>query len=148
MTRKTKNIIGIALAAAGVYFIYRYFKKPVSIMAPQQPEEPKPIGQTSRPSATVNPNFPMKKGSKGENVKALQNMILMIDKSLLPKFGADGDFGSETEAAVQKLLNKKSVDNKADIDTLNEIYRKKYQFVLNKPSTSVPMYDPFGFVKK
>ena len=148
MTNKTKNIIGIALAAAGVYFIYRYFKKPVSIMAPQEPQEggtPKTLATPSKPIA---PNFPMKKGSKGENVKALQNIILMIDKSLLPKFGADGDFGSETEAAVQKLLNKKSVDNKADIDTLNEIYRKKYQFVLNRPSTSVPMYDPFGFVKK
>lgn len=62
--------------------------------------------------------FPLKKGSKGEKVKELQQAILAYDKLLLPKFGADSDFGSETEAAVQTLLGKKVVDSQDDIDSI------------------------------
>lgn len=65
----------------------------------------------TQPSKT----FPLKKGVKGSKVKELQNAILSYDSSLLPKFGADSDFGSETEAAVVKLLNKKIISGQDDI---------------------------------
>ena len=42
----------------------------------------------------------LKRGSKGVGVKAMQTALLSLGLSL-PKFGADGDFGAETEAAVR-----------------------------------------------
>ena len=40
------------------------------------------------------------KGTEGNDVKQLQEYLLQLGYSL-PKYGADGDFGSETEAAVR-----------------------------------------------
>lgn len=42
----------------------------------------------------------IKRGNKGENVRILQQ-LLMERGYRLPRYGADGDFGSETEAAVK-----------------------------------------------
>jgi peptidoglycan hydrolase-like protein with peptidoglycan-binding domain len=54
-------------------------------------------------SATINTVFPLKKGSKGENVRLLQEaLIAKYGKTILPKYGADGDFGSETANALKK----------------------------------------------
>lgn len=41
----------------------------------------------------------LKKGDKGTKVTALQHLLL-ANKIKLPKYGADGDFGGETEAGV------------------------------------------------
>lgn len=54
-------------------------------------------------TSSRNDDFPLKKGSKGDAVRQLQQGL--IDKygsSILPKYGADGDFGSETLAALKK----------------------------------------------
>lgn len=54
----------------------------------------------NNPAAT---GFPLKKGSKGNNVRLLQQALInKYGKSILPKYGADGDFGSETLAALKK----------------------------------------------
>lgn len=54
--------------------------------------------------STASDDFPLKKGSKGDNVRALQNaLISKHGRSMLPKYGADGGFGSETAAALKKL---------------------------------------------
>ncbi len=51
----------------------------------------------------IGPVFPLKKGSKGNNVKLLQEaLIAKYGKTILPKYGADGDFGSETVNALKK----------------------------------------------
>ena len=42
----------------------------------------------------------LRKGTEGNDVKQLQEYLLRLGYSL-PKYGADGDFGAETEAAVQ-----------------------------------------------
>lgn len=48
--------------------------------------------------------FPLKRGSKGENVRKLQEAIITkYGAQMLPKYGADGDFGSEMVAALKKL---------------------------------------------
>lgn len=147
MTKRSKNIIALAIGLTGVYFIIRYFSKKPEIVAPQIPNQKG--GTTAAPAARPVSALPLKKGSKGQAVEAMQRLMLSIDSTLLPKFGADGDFGSETEAALKKLIGKGSIDSKADIDALNALYNKKYQFVLNKPAgAGVPLYDPFGFVKK
>ena len=43
--------------------------------------------------------MPLKKGSKGVAVKALQVALMSLGYNL-PKYGADGSFGDETETAV------------------------------------------------
>lgn len=40
------------------------------------------------------------KGDKGANVKKMQCFLKWYDNTLLPKYGTDGDFGTETLAAV------------------------------------------------
>lgn len=75
-----------------------------------------PSGGSSSASA-----FPLKKGSKGSKVWELQNAILSYNASLLPKYGADSDFGSETEAAVYSLLGKRTVDSQSDIDRIKNM---------------------------
>ena len=48
-------------------------------------------------------DFPLKKGSKGENVRLLQEaLIAKYGKTILPKYGSDGDFGTETLNALKK----------------------------------------------
>lgn len=48
-------------------------------------------------------DFPLKKGSKGSKVKKMQQaLISKYGSSILPKYGADGDFGSETVKALKK----------------------------------------------
>ena len=53
------------------------------------------------------------KGAKGEAVRELQTNLLMLGYSL-PKYGADGSFGTETEAAVKAFQadNGLAVDGK------------------------------------
>lgn len=53
------------------------------------------------PNASDTTAYPtVKKGSKGDNVKTLQEGLLALGYSL-PKYGADGDFGGETLAALK-----------------------------------------------
>lgn len=48
--------------------------------------------------------FPLKKGSKGEYVRKFQEaLIRKHGKQILPKYGADGGFGTETVSALAKL---------------------------------------------
>lgn len=56
---------------------------------------------------TVNsPNvFPLHMGSKGAEVKKLQDYLLSKNANCLPKYHDDGDWGSETQACVQSVLN-------------------------------------------
>ena len=44
----------------------------------------------------------LKKGAKGTDVKALQEFLMQLGYAL-PEYGADGDFGNETETALKKL---------------------------------------------
>ena len=137
----TKKIIAGVLAGVGIYLIYKYVKDGKKGTQEAAPNIKETIS-APKPSTSV---FPLKKGSKGSAVTSLQNLILKYDKSLLPKYGADGDFGSETEAAVQKLLNKKSIDSQSDLNILTNMVNKKlFPYVTpneNTPSSGLP---PFG----
>lgn len=75
-------------------------------------------GGTSVPDST----FPLKKGSKGALVKKLQ-LAIGVDK--LPKFGADGDFGTETLNALKTLTGKTQVDSQFEIDKIALATAKK-----------------------
>jgi peptidoglycan hydrolase-like protein with peptidoglycan-binding domain len=137
-----KLIIPSLLAMAGIGFIginllKRYKQKKATAPGsvdkssgsnPQVvPSNPAPFTPTGGTTAA---GFPLKRGSKGTKVVELQQAI---GKDLLPKFGFDGDYGSETEAAVLKLLNKATVDSQADIDKIkalrsqSALENKKYE---------------------
>lgn len=115
MNKNTRNVIGGIMLLAGAYFVYRYFRGGKEA-APKQLD----LQDFSNiPQAPITSNtFPLKKGSKGAKVIELQNVIMRINPNLLPKFGADGDYGSETEAAVQKLLGKKTINSQSDIESI------------------------------
>lgn len=63
-------------------------------------------------------DFPLKKGSKGDKVKTLQQALLdNYGKSILPRYGADGFFGNEMTAALKKL-NLPSIVNETTFNVL------------------------------
>ena len=68
---------------------------------------PAPV-PTPTPSEAYTGEFPtlpsrgyFKKGDKGKEVVKMQNVLLWISPGCLPKYGADGDVGSETINAVK-----------------------------------------------
>ena len=76
----------------------------------QQPES-KPVEKPEK-VATYALTLPLlRKGDKGDPVKAMQNLLL-ANKIKLPRYGADGDFGGETEAGV--IAFQKAVGIEAD----------------------------------
>lgn len=138
-SKKKIMLTTIAVGATGIlgYFGWQYLRKrranktggsreidailnnldrPIVTM----PEPPKII---SRPKTVVRPRtvveersdaFPLQKGSRGENVRQLQEaLMLKYGKSVLPKWGADGDFGSELAAALKKLGLPQTIDQSA-----------------------------------
>ncbi len=110
-------LIGLGLTALGVasYYGWNYFKSrskknDEDFISPELPEIPAP--KTSyTPLPKRDDSFPLKKGSKGDKVMQVQNaLITKHGKSILPKYGADGDFGSEMVAALQKAGLPSSID--------------------------------------
>lgn len=51
----------------------------------------------------------LRRGDRGEEVKAAQRLLLKWDAECLPEYGADGDFGSETERAVREYQEEKGL---------------------------------------
>ena len=69
--------------------------------------------------------FPIKKGQEGTDVQKLQLLILQYNSNLLPNFGADGDFGSETASALKSIIGKELIESQKDIDAIYEAGKKK-----------------------
>jgi hypothetical protein len=117
--RRKKEIvlIGLGTAAAGIlgYFGWQYWRgrkerfqeEADTVSIPEPPQKSAFVPS----SPQRNDEFPLKKGSKGARVKALQEtLIAKYGKSILPKYGADGDFGSEMVVALKKLSLPESID--------------------------------------
>lgn len=78
-----------------------------------------PVFTIPKPAADTN-GFPLKKGSKGNNVRLLQEALIgKYGKSILPKYGADGDFGLETVNALKKAGLPASI-NESTFNVLTE----------------------------
>ncbi len=107
--------LGVVAVGAGAFFGWRYFnsqknKKAVleedDDVVPFTPVQTTTAVQTSyTPSSSYTPtqtsSFPLKKGSRGDKVRQLQNaLISRYGATVLPKYGADGDFGSEMATAL------------------------------------------------
>jgi len=85
---------------------------PVSYEPAYTPKPRKKTVNTSFPKVDIplqtepapKSDFPLKRGSKGDKVRQLQQaLISKYGKAIMPRFGADGDFGGETIAALKKL---------------------------------------------
>lgn len=138
MSKSVKNILAGGLALIGVYLVYTYYKKG------KTNEQPNASNENEVSGISKDDKYPLKKGSKGANVKEIQRLILGINKSLLPKFGADSDFGSETESAVSKLLGKKIVEQ-SDYSVLLNMYNKVKFPLVSSPQQNSDSFsnDPF-----
>ena len=123
MVNAKKYWLPIALGVVGIFYIIRSLRKTKSVMDESGNVDTTSGGGTSVPDST----FPLKKGSKGALVKNLQ-LALGVDK--LPKFGADGDFGTETLNALKAATGKTQVDSQAEIDAIakkkDDAYRLKF----------------------
>jgi hypothetical protein len=128
--QQQKKIIvaSFAVGAAGIlgYFGWQYLKKKkeatnvANIDQVLKPSNALPqydaaaivpstkLKTTRKPSVNLatsseGSGFPLKRGSKGEKVQMLQEaLIAKYGNNALPKYGADGDFGSETINALKK----------------------------------------------
>ncbi len=147
-TKKPKNklvIAGLVLGTLGVAGLsYWYFTKDNKQSEDDKPPVIPPPNTTTTTNTNAppkntppnnNPNLmkglPLKKGSKGELVTRLQTeLIQKFGASVLPKFGADGFFGTELEQALVKNGFPKIVD----ANTYKAI------LALNKPSSLLPPF--------
>lgn len=125
------TLIALPLLVGG-FIVYKRLRKPPD-EKPVTPTPPTPTpgggGKPPKPKPTVTKRtdeFPLKRGSKGARVRALQTWILRKDKNALPKFGADADFGKETEDALIKLFGKKEILNQAELNAIEEASKPVY----------------------
>lgn len=100
---------GIGLSTAGVLsylgFLYVRNKRRQAGVNPPIDFNTAPTSNdfTPKPSASIGDGFPLKRGSRGSRVVTLQNaLIRKYGSGILPKYGADGIFGSEVESALSK----------------------------------------------
>lgn len=131
--KKKKRIImwSLGMAAAGVlgYFGWKEYKrrKDEKEELPELPPPSNYLPASSGSSFTPvissrNDIFPLKKGSRGNNVKLLQEaLVAKYGKAVLPKYGADGDFGTE----MQNALKSKGLPETIDETTFNILVKSR-----------------------
>jgi hypothetical protein len=144
MAKGKKYWLPIALGVVGIYYIIRSMKKTPSVMDSQGNIDTSSGGTTSSGGGTTATasTYPLKKGSKGALVQRLQ---LAIGTDKLPKFGADGDFGTETQTALKAVTGKIQVDSLAEIDAIaakRGLVWSKTQYV--PKLLAAPSSDPLG----
>lgn len=75
-----------------------------------------PAGTKAPAGTTAKEGNVLGDGSKGKAVVEFQSRILAWDPEALPKFGADGDYGDETIAAVKRFQKEQGLDASGTID--------------------------------
>jgi len=112
MEKKTKYLLvglGVVTVGAGAFLYMQQQKKKKQnashLIADSFTTETAQLPTSSTTSGgSTSSGFPLKKGSRGTLVINLQNaLIKKYGASILPRYGADGSFGSET---VNALLSK------------------------------------------
>jgi hypothetical protein len=113
MKKNGLKVVAAIIGVAGAYFIYRYISgnKKSTQETPKKEgyiiDVPPPVKISEVQFNVGTDKFPLGKGSRGNNVKLLQQA--------LTKLKVDGIFGSLTEAALVKATSKNT------IGSLNEI---------------------------
>lgn len=130
------KIIAGVLVLAGGFALYKYFTKKPDDGA-TKPSDTQTGGDTTTGAGSGPKNddkFPLKKGSSGPKVKQLQKYIQAKDPKALPKYGADGSWGKETEDALYRYYftlitikdGKISVDSQAQLDRIKDASKPLY----------------------
>lgn len=129
-------LIGLPILIGG-FLIYKQFRKPKvkPSVTPSNEDNDIIIGGGGNSGGSRNDTFPLKKGSYGNNVRRLQTALKKINPSALPKYGVDGDFGSETEAALKNQTGKTTC-------TSEELVRLELLGAKATGSWFPPMADP------
>ncbi len=119
MESKTQNkrkiiLIGLGVLGTGVagFLGWNYWKKKKANQEEDSTSMSESSGGGSTSTAPMkNDNFPLKKGSKGNRVTQLQNaLVKKYGASILPKYGVDGMFGKEVEAALVRAKMPTSIN--------------------------------------
>lgn len=104
-------LIGLGVLGTGVasFLGWNYWKKKKA----NQEEDTTSFTETAsvNTAPVKNDSFPLKRGSKGNRVTQLQNaLVKKFGASILPKYGVDGMFGKEVEAALVRAKLPTSVN--------------------------------------
>jgi len=110
----------VAVAGTAIYFATR--KKSTSDIVSDEINDSFDVTTPSKPtssgSGNRNSGFPLKKGSRGDLVQNVQEaLIKKYGASILPKWGADGIWGSE----MQTALIAKGLPTTIDADSFTKI---------------------------
>ena len=97
-----------------------------------------PIYTPAAEPVTRNDDFPLKRGSRGDKVKALQeSLIEKYGKKILPRYGADGQFGAEMATALKKSGLPASVDE----STYNVLVKAGSSTTTTKENLGLQIYN-------
>lgn len=121
----------IVLVGVGVYLAYNYFNPKPTTKKDDKSGTPQPTENKSLLSTItnavkntvsdvvgVNTPFPLNVGSKGSNVRDLQNLLNSLGAS--PQLDVDGDYGNATKSALlQYVVNYPPFANGVDSDGYN-----------------------------
>lgn len=140
-----KILIGLPIVV-GLYLIVRQFTKKPKVVTPAPAPDPIFSGGGGTPSPSSNDSFPLKKGSKGYNVTRLQTALKKLNASALPRYGVDGDFGSETEAALMAQTGKNTCTSAelVNLELLASRATGTWYPPMANPDNTTPL-PPFGF---
>lgn len=115
MNKTTQKILFALPIVVGLYLIVRQFTKKPKDQSPILSGGDETSGGGSGSGGSD--SYPLGVGSRGANVTRLQRAILGVSPTSLPRYGADGIFGSETKSALQSLIGKTTA-TEADVIAL------------------------------
>ena len=108
----------------GVYLLIKSIKEKAKVSGQTPPEQVKETAKVvlNTVKKVVLPiikkdNFPLKKGSYGDNVKKLQTALMQYNPAL-PMLWNDSDFGTKTETELLKVTKQKTVDSQNELDAI------------------------------
>lgn len=117
MSKQVKIILIVVVIAIVGYFIYKKYQanKRQQIINGVDPAGTEPVADTGTGQAGYSDSFPLAKGSRGQNVAALQYAINEGCGALGAKIGQDGVFGPQTESAVDICLSGRNGHQKGKV---------------------------------
>ncbi|MEM0998429.1 MAG: hypothetical protein AAGN35_15320 [Bacteroidota bacterium] len=100
--------LGLAITGGAVWFFTRGSKKKSNsdLLLAESNDKPASTKPTTTSTTTTSSkwttaSFPIRRGMRGAAVKQLQKALLQRHGNVLPRYGADGDYGGETETALR-----------------------------------------------